>query len=267
MENYSFSQYIAKKDTLDEAWPQWMGNIGQKLGFGNKSAARATSDLLPKYSPGTQPNKTAALTPNMNNRASNYFDRIQNPRVNFSSNDLKRVIGSAKNYLNSIKRIPNDINQMIASNHDNFKGYEFGIKESLNKKVGPAYWEMDKWVKWAENMIAQLPKNEWGQDDIELLTEAVKVNYRNFEKMAMAMRSLKNALNDWYQTTIDRIMYSTHSEDRKEDAIAFVNDIKLYLQEKVMPITKAVTEQLGWLIRKIQELMTLHNRPYSGLPS
>lgn len=266
MGNYSFNQYIAKKDTLDEAWPQWMGNIGQKLGFGNKTAARDTSDLMPRYSPGTQPNKTATSMPGMSARAANYFDRLQNPRVNFTGNELRQVLNSSRNYLNAIRGIPGGIKQLTQA-HPDFVPYLHGIKDSLESQVGPAWKEMNKWVGWAENMLSQLPKNEWGQEDNELLTEAIKVNYRNFENMAMAMRNLKNSLNSWYKNTIEKISSSAISDDMKMKASEFANSVKLFLQEKIMPRAKALTDHLSWLLKKVQELMTLNNRPYSGLPS
>ena len=174
---YSFNKYLESRD-LHEGWRDWFGFGGPK------TVARD-------------------LTPNLNRTTGDWFSRLQardNPpptgvqvqqpqSTKFNAAYLNNIANTAEQYISMIGNFAK-----IVRGWTNDPGTQKIIANTFKQMVIPHLQRLHDWILWAKTTASQ--KREWDEND-EILIEAIKVNYRNFENAGHAMQNIIAAMRNW----------------------------------------------------------------------
>lgn len=173
----------------------------------------------------------------------------QPERVKFKAEDLLKVKAAVSDYVGLLKSFYSQVNQALG----NPEKVQFA-KQVFNQKVRPQYETLKSWVKWIDEMISWLPKRESVEEENDLITEAIKINYKNFEQMAGSIRALTQAMSGW----LDALGQQTEPQ--------FMNWAKRAFVQTVAAKQHHIDKQFMWITDKIKQLMDVRGREYKGLP-
>jgi hypothetical protein len=169
-------------------------------------------------------------------------------RIKFNRQLLIHLMSSVDNYLGLLDQFANRVSQQTR----NPQSQQY-ITSSYANQVGPYANKLRQWVSWAKDLVNQLPTREWEEDD-EVILEAIKVGYKNFENAMKAMQDVTSAMRNWVGNLANVPELKAHM-----DRIQSVFDRKVV--EKSWPLVQSF-RSMG---DKVKELMTKHGMQYNDL--
>jgi hypothetical protein len=169
-------------------------------------------------------------------------------RVKFNRQLLIQLMSSVDNHLSLLDQFANRVSQQTR----NPQSQEY-ITSSYQKQVGPYANKLRHWVGWAKDLINQLPTREWGEDE-ELILEAIKVGYKNFENAMKAIQDVTSAMRNWVGN-LAKVPELKSNMDR----IQSVFDRKV--ADKSLPLVQSF-RSMG---EKVKELMNKRGMQYDDL--
>lgn len=239
MQNYSFNQWVENKD-LNEA-----------SGFGGTATPETKPYERPPPVPGRYPEKVGralgVVSPPRQPQTSNIPQQSQ--RVKFTAEDLLKVKTAVSDYLGLLKSFYSQVNQAMSKTERGPEAMQFA-QQVFNQSVRPHYETLKSWIKWIDEMISWLPKRESIEEENEVITEAIKVNYKNFEQMAGSIRALTQSMSGWLDALGQRT--GPHFMNWARKAFAKTVGTKQY----------HIDGAFSSLAEKIQRLMNIHSREY-----
>jgi uncharacterized protein YukE len=176
--------------------------------------------------------------------------QLQQPeRVKFKAEDLLKIKAAVSDYLGLLKSFYSQVNQALGKKERGPEAIQFA-SNVFNQYVKPKYDTLKSWNKWIDEMISWLPKRESIEENDELITEAIKVNYKNFEQMAGSIKALTQAMAGW----LDALGQKTGPHFMNWAKKAFVQTVAAK-QHHIDGAFKELTD-------KIKQLMDIHGRDY-----
>jgi hypothetical protein len=168
-------------------------------------------------------------------------------KTTFSIEDFKGVRDGIFHYLDTISTWSSNVGHWLLRKYPETNRQVISLFQT---EVEPHYSNLVIWGKWIEEMIQQrrLQKNEW------ILTEAIKISYKAFENLKSAMQNLTQAMTKW----VDAIAYHLPS--------LLGEKLKTHYYHNVQNRYGELARRFTWLHQKIQELMGIHGKAYSGIP-
>lgn len=239
MQNYSFNKWVQNKD-LYEVWPDWTKKVGRALGFGG-----ATSETKPYVRPpvpGRYPGRYPEISPVPE----------QKKTVGVSSADLDNIKVAIGDYLGIISRY-----LTFVQKHLDPRSMQLAMS-SFEQMVGPAYQNLQKWIKWVGDkkieLAAYKAQNPQMREQYDLfILEAVRIKHTDFEQIKAAMQNMSATMRNWVGQLSSRF-----SPD-------LGNKLQAVYNKNVVVKQGVLAQQLLAIDRKLQQLMALHNINYQGI--
>ena len=180
--------------------------------------------------------------------------QLQQPqRAKFTAEDLRSVQAAVTDYLGLVKKFYSKVKEELGKTEQGPQAVQFA-QGVFNQHIKEHYERLMAWMKWINDMISWLPKRESVEEENELITEAIKVNYKNFEQLAGSIRALTQAMSGW----IDALGQRTGRH--------FMRWAKNLFVQTVAAKQSNLDAQFMKLVNKIKELMNIHGREYGKLP-
>lgn len=169
-------------------------------------------------------------------------------RVKFNRQLLIQLMTSVDNYLGLLDQFANRVSQQTR----NPQSQEY-ITSSYQRQVVPYANKLRQFVGWAKNLINELPTREWEEDD-ELMLEAIKVGYKNFENAMKAMQDVTSAMRNWVGNLAN-----------VPELKPSMNRIQSVFDRKVVEKSWPLVQSFRSMGDKVKELMTKHGMQYDDL--